>query len=100
MSDLISRAEAIKVLKSNYDLLERATLRTDKARRDEISAMMAKIISLPSAEPKTGKWVDCRRGCNYYANCSNCGMQIDAREKGGYPNFCENCGADMRGEEE
>ena len=50
MSDLINRADAIEVLKSNYDLLERATLRTDRARRDEISAMMAKIMSLPSAD--------------------------------------------------
>lgn len=89
MSDLISRQDAIKVLKSNYDLLERATLRTDKARRDEISAMMAKIMSLPSAEPKTVECTGCKCIGSYDLDfsCVNC-----VRKTKDYY-----CGADMRG---
>lgn len=98
MSDLISRQDAVSEID---EWIQMATGNgTDMAIKDFLSFLKERIESLPSAEPKTGKWVDCRRGCNYYANCSNCGMQIDVKEKGGYPNFCENCGADMRGEEE
>ena len=96
MSDLISRQDVIKVLKSNYDLLERATLRTDRARRDEISAMMAKIMLLPSAEPKTGEWIDRSDGGRIKypwwesCKCNQCGEY----GSGAY-NFCPNCGAKM-----
>lgn len=113
MSDLISRAEAIKVLKSNYDLLEGATLRTDKARRDEISAMMAKIMSLPSAKPKTGEWVLDPNGMDWNIpawRCSECGfvanyIGVEANGLGNNPmnwagsKFCPQCGARITGYE-
>ena len=61
----------------------------------------AEIKALPSAEPKTGEWVEywksAHDGTEYrWAKCSQCGQDMPGAET----NFCPNCGADMRGEEE
>lgn len=55
------------------------------------------LMTLPSAEPKRGKWVN---NIHDLPICDQCGYMtpfdraIDDYE---YGNFCPNCGADMRG---
>ena len=67
-----------------------------------------RIESLPSAEPKTGKWMDKgwkgdwqfetdgRGNCWHEYECSECGFH----NKGSKSNYCPNCGARMEGGEE
>ena len=49
------------------------------------------LLSLPTAQPKRGKWiwVDGVR-------CSECNYKLETT---GLPRYCPHCGADMRGEE-
>ena len=75
MSDLIDRAEAIRIA-SGYC---------------HPANIAEELRKLPAVKPerKTGRWID--------DNCSECGQYVyhgDAR------NFCPNCGADMRGEQD
>ena len=103
--DLISRQDAIDALGEEppvwYDgddeIAERNQWRRDKAA----------IESLPSAEPKTGKWKSTTSGDHY--KCSVCGYRagywfneensceysMDMSEW--LSNFCPNCGAKMKG---
>ena len=96
MSDLISRQNAIDALGEEppvwYDgddeIAERNQWRRDKAA----------IESLPSAEPKTGEWIDRSDGGRIKypwwesCKCNQCGEY----GSGAY-NFCPNCGARMKG---
>lgn len=113
--DLISRQDAIDALMRSYEIYEGATIRTDMARRDELSAMIARLKSLPSAEPKTGaKIVPKEESDMYIAGyrdghddatktgkwmqdddyiCDQCGYHMIVG--GGAYNFCPNCGARM-----
>ena len=60
----------------------------------------ARIDSLPSAEPKTGKW----RHYEGMLTCSECASEFydTIMEFCGddVPHFCPDCGADMRGEKD
>ena len=65
------------------------------------------LHDLPSAQPKTGKWIPHREKSREYIGtvlvnvsydywfCDDCGYRVE----NGQPmyNFCPNCGADMRG---
>ena len=60
------------------------------------------IKSLPSAEPKTGKWKHLK-GDEWL--CSNCGYVVCTEGSWEHPlergkDYCEHCGAKMRDEEE
>ena len=94
MSDLISRQDAIDAIENtSFD--------------DYGDYMMVRelIEDLPSAEPKTGKWVSEKRryksedGNDYtyfISHCSECGV----RRRIGWQGvaFCPNCGARMETE--
>ena len=77
MSDLISRQDAIDA----WDKLS-------KRGRTEFDQV---LMTLPSAEPKTGHWID--EETNYL--CSEChrGCWVNS-------DYCPWCGANMRGEKE
>ena len=69
MSDLISRQDAIEKIKKHYDLLEGATMQSDVARRDELSAIMAMLFNLPSADAV--EVVQCK-DCKWHLNGHLC----------------------------
>ena len=54
------------------------------------------INELPSAEPKTGEWIDWLGKGNEW-ECSVCKCSIESHGSIAYK-YCPNCGADMRGE--
>ena len=61
--------------------------------RDE--KILEAIAALPSAEPRTGKWI--RDG--HHIRCDQCGMYMCDTDREGDripAEFCPNCGADMR----
>lgn len=91
MSDLISRDEALTAL--------RDTLKSggkSKGLRPVTFEMIWAIKSLPSAEPKKGKWVQTNppeRSDNIV--CDQCGYDSIAKFI-----YCPNCGAKMEGLDE
>ena len=85
--DLISRADAIEALGEEPEII----LDTDAEweMHDRWVDAMASMKSLPSAEPKTGEWIDVN-GDGSLWRCDQC--KDTACCKG---NFCPNCGAKM-----
>lgn len=93
--DLISREDALTELNgacSNWQ---------DDARVQEI------VMALPSAEPKTGKWIrktevlnsDGQQGRYYWHECDQCGERPPYTKfmNENLSNYCPNCGAKMGG---
>ena len=99
MQDLISRQAAIEAL--HMHLMYRMGTDSNKKRLDDW------INSLPSAQPKRGRWLYCEdttADCVDGYRCDQCGFFVpwDYQHKGidfikDY-NFCPNCGAMMKGE--
>ena len=91
MDDLISRKAAIAEL-------------DHAAWGKEYDKTLAKAMleSLPSAQPKKGKWIETDDGWDgVYYKCSYCKEAftlIDGTPMDNFYNYCPNCGADMRGE--
>lgn len=85
--DLISRADAIEALGEEPEII----LDTDAEweMHDRWVDAIASMKSLPSAEPKTGEWIDVN-GDGSLWRCDQC--KDTACCKG---NFCPNCGAKM-----
>lgn len=87
MTDLISRRDAIDAIMGEPTDAHYPSWYADR------------IKALPSAEPRTGKWIDRSEGGRIRypwwesCECNKCGETAS----GAY-NFCPNCGADMRGE--
>ena len=78
MEDLISRQAAIDALK------------LFGAEHNAIAV----IKGLPSAQPKTGEWVEEDEHGDLWI-CDQCGFASEHRD-----NYCPNCGTNMRGEAE
>lgn len=78
MSDSIYRHDAIKAIETSRFLVD----------------AIEKVMMLPSAQPKTGKWI---RDELYptYAKCSICGYSDEYTYE---DNYCPNCGARMEGD--
>jgi len=71
------------------------------SRRDAIDALQCewcveKINNLPSAEPKTGKWID--YSDEGYVECPFCHSATTCDGNKDELHFCFSCGADMRGD--
>lgn len=110
-SDCISRQAAIDVLTESLNKIPMINNTTNEMiRRDERITCIHEIIRLPSAEPKTGKWIiqDNPKTGWYKVECSECDEDVTSNIPmiGFFPHckplwdFCPHCGADMRGEEE
>jgi len=104
--DTISREDAIAVIRKNHYRLQ------GKGMTEEV--LIADLEALPSAEPKTGKWI-CESTYNIAANsvwnetwnkwkCDQCGDVIkkgwSTSKEGQRPtfDFCPNCGSYNGGE--
>ena len=87
--DLISRQDAIDAV----DRVDEAHMRLKGRPMLGWCTLLDEIESLPSAEPKTGEWIQ----KDMYADrfCSECDYAVWDSEAEEY-NFCPNCGADMR----
>lgn len=107
MNDLIDREDAIKLFLERKN--ELAGIQGDLG--GAMSGAAKLIESLPSAEPKKGKWIPHSEKSREYIGtalvnveydywfCDTCGYRVE----NGQPiyNFCPHCGADMRsGKEE
>ena len=99
MSDLISRSALKKVISEYID--EYSDLDNEGYHNEKWCAMKEAEMAIdnaPTAEPKTGEWIDTGDMQEYWSEefkCSICGA------KDHWHNFCPNCGAYMRkGEEE
>lgn len=67
----------------------------------EVLSEYMKEYFIPSAEPKTGRWVRNFDGNEWYWFCSNCKEEWYEEDlwMGGndFPNYCPHCGARMKG---
>lgn len=76
---------------------EHQTFNLDDAYEQGFNDCLEKVLALPSAQPKRGRWLDpSREGCvtysKAYAECSVCGKkEFLGRTK----KFCPNCGTPM-----
>lgn len=97
MSDLISRKAAIDAISSMFA--------PTPVQKDMVEDCLEIIENLPSAEPKTGKWIPlgkrpgwvcsrCREE-DCYAFKTNASFEYVLQDY-----FCPNCGAKMKGEDE
>ena len=90
--DLISRQAAITLPVMPKEHREYQTYNLDDAYEQGWFDLQKCIEGLPSAEPKTGEWID--EGDPLTIRCSKCDYRA-ARYNN--TNYCPNCGADMRG---
>lgn len=114
---LVSAKDLIDYCK-HYIELYKGT-QTDKARRDELYAVIGQIVNMPSeqSDRKKGKWIPVDSFSAFggdesmwmahenpvaFYYCSNCKEQAYAGEDGQslITDFCPSCGADMRGEQD
>ena len=108
MSDLISRQEAINALGERPDVSDYWTDEYSIGQRDQYDADRFAIETVPTVEPKRGKWINDGKRCALY-KCSACN---DLCTVAGWANcipeeqmykgfkFCPNCGAKMERNEE
>lgn len=116
MDDLIKREDVIKLLRTELSLEYFMARSINKADNNSL-AICDKVLELPSAEPKRGKWIYDENGMDWNLGawvCSECHCRNDnippaikfgnEYKRIADPNmwqgsrFCPNCGADMRGE--
>ncbi len=94
MSDLISREELLKQIETDS--------KGHGGQYGDEWLFIDTINSIPTAEPKVGRWIDTNMTC-YGAKvykCSVCDNEIDEMPtEMGEPiwNYCPNCGAKMEG---
>ena len=86
--DLISRAEAVKVM--------RKLLGDDFGAKAEIE-LNCLTGYVPSADRPSGEWEFCKDEDGVYGICSVCGVDADFSHYGKPYNYCPYCGAKMKG---
>ena len=94
MSDLISRQDAIRWVKTECNPYGKPTLDFESGKR-----VMEHLEQMPSAEPKTGEWDLCKDDDGVYGVCSICGCYVDFSLYGRPYKVCPHCGAKMLGED-
>ena len=102
MEDLIKRKDAMDAV----DRVNRAHMRLKGRPMVGWGTLLIEIESLPSAKPKTGRWIlageqwqeDADNG-NYCFICSECG-KTDVHSKAVNVPYCWHCGARMKGGKE
>ena len=95
MSDLIRRADAMRVIKDDWD----ASFSREDVERAEICRFhFIEISNIPTAEPKVGKWFD--HSDEGYVECPFCGSLTTCDDNIDELHYCFNCGSRMRGEKD
>ena len=94
MSDLISRAEAIKAIEDLQDCYNGFSDTFDKA------CIIGVLEEMPSADRPTGKWIKLKAHPESSFRRYQCSVCMSDRLSHDITNYCPNCGADMRGEDE
>ena len=89
MSDLIDRQAAIDVAKDVHN----AVLCCEVSPSKSLLEVVKRLESLPSAEPKTGEWIDWLGKGNEW-ECSVCKCSIESHGSIAYK-YCPNCGVRM-----
>ena len=90
-------------IQQDYDLFANSTYLPDKARRDELSNVIARIINAPIVEAmpaRCGKWVkDEEESANHAESIYRCSACLNWEAWGNYEctPFCPYCGAKMAG---
>ena len=92
MSDLISREQAISAIESHIRTVEEPYQLKEKDRivNYAFEVAISCLLNLPSADPKTGKWIQAKGVEIEYAVCTNCTHHGEF-----YMRYCPNCGAKM-----
>lgn len=85
MSDLISRQDAIRWVKTECNPYGKPTLDFESGKK-----VIEHLEQMPSADRPTGHIVTSGIYPTVWAECSECGTPIDAWDK-----FCRHCGAKM-----
>lgn len=97
MSDLIDRQAAIATAISGR--IRTLPTTEDGENWIRVNEVRDSLLSLPTAQPKRGKWIDetfKQWGLVHHPfKCNLCGEHAEFASP-----YCPNCGADMRGEEE
>lgn len=97
MSDLISRKDAIELLKND---MKNNGLPLDDEYNIGIDHAMCLLACVPTAELKTGKWIERKpldsdgelvKGLGSVFTCNLCGEEVDCVPT----NYCPSCGAKM-----
>lgn len=91
MSDLIEREDAIKLFLERKN--ELAGIQGDLG--GAMSGAAKLIESLPSSEPKKGKWTNAYDGNDGHVKCTACFKTYDYIIQAQHFNYCPNCGARM-----
>ena len=101
MKDLIRRQATI-------DAIQKLNIPEDMCVFEIMSHIEVEIATLPSAQPKRGKWIErnplnsnkCRLiECDQCGNSYIVGFNVPYEHWIDNRNYCEKCGADMRGEQ-
>lgn len=96
--DLIKRSDAIRIMACEMYAEAQSQGYDVDSIEDFIPEAKAWMKDAPSTDRPQGKWIDdveAESNGYYWANCSQCGLQIDVHENRGYYNYCPNCGARM-----
>lgn len=90
MSDLISRQDAINLLKKWSDGYDYIEIETELAIKE--------FQHLPSTQPKRGRWKQTKAYPNLIF-CDECGEPYERSNSNDKWNYCPNCGAKMEEQE-
>lgn len=94
MSDLIRREEAIEMLQEAIDSYPPVMKGQGQTRNSTLEEAIDLIKSIPTAEPKVGKWI---AKSFHECFCDNCGFSFDIMKCDFLENMkhCPNCGVQM-----
>lgn len=102
--DTIYREAAVEAVKFGCTYAKLINKETGEVRElfsrenEELLRAASRIIALPPAVPRRGKWIyssyDDESGFDESWTCDKCGYMTNIEET----NFCPHCGADMRGD--
>ena len=92
MSDLMTFPDTVEEFMEEYKIIDTEQVYTNGAELVPIFRMKQWFEHLPTAKPRTGKWIKGMLSPWSFANCSECGELCLDPER---VKYCPNCGARM-----